>query len=422
MGGTCTAVPTLLDDSAAPLLRATWSGMAPGQSCQVVFTARFAAGLIPTQTITNAAALTWTSLSGPVSDVSPYNPASDERIGTNPVVSPDDYTTTANATVTVTNVSVQKSVVATSEAHTTGNNVAIGEIVRYRLVMQLPEATVEHLQLRDTLPAGLRFLDDGSARAAFVGNGGVSSAAFDGPGANDAPAVPCANIGGAFTLAQAASTASIPSASIACTLADPNVSRLETSEDDAYASGGTVFFKLGTVTNTDNEDATVPGANNNEFVIVELNVLVDNSAAGSNDNGETRVNALRGRRWNGSGMTNLGGNANAPAVTVREPVITNLAKVVSPTTGDAGDSLAYTITYSNTGSTTAFEVRLTDALPATLVPSFPATVTLGSGAAGITQATAGNLLDVTIATVPARRHRAGRPRGHHRDRRCRRDA
>jgi uncharacterized repeat protein (TIGR01451 family)/fimbrial isopeptide formation D2 family protein len=402
VGGTCTAAPTLLDDSAAPLLRATWSGMLPDQSCQVVFTARFAAGLIPNQTITNAAALTWTSLSGPVTDRSPYNTASDERIGTNPVVAPDDYTTTASVGVTVTNVSARKSVVATSEAHTSGNDVAIGEIVRYRLVMQLSETTVQHLQLRDTLPAGLRFLDDGTARAAFVGDGGVTSAAFDGPGANDAPAVtPCANIAGSFTLAQAASTASIPSASIACTLADLNISRLETSEDDAYGSGGTVFFKLGNVTNADDEDPTVPGANNNEFVIIELNALVDNSAAGSNDDGETRVNALRGRRWTGSAMTNLGGNANAPAVTVREPAITDLSKVVSPTTGDAGDALAYTITWTNTGSTTAFEVLLTDALPATLVPSFPAAVTLGGGAAGVTDASAGNLLDITIATVPA---------------------
>ena len=393
----------VLSDAAAPTLTATWASFPRNANRTITFQATINGTVFPNQTITNSVNLTWTSLSGSPGTRSTYNPSSTERTGAGGV---NDYTLTATRDVTVTNVAPQKSIVATSEAHTTGNNLAVGEIVRFRLVLRLPETTVQHLQLRDTLPAGLTFLDDGTARAKFVGDGNVSSAAFDGPGANDAPAVPCANLAGSFTLAQAASTASIPSATVDCTLADLNISRLETSEDDAYVSGGTVFFKLGTVTNADNE---VPATDNNEFVIVELNALLDNSVAGSNDGGETRTNALQPRRWTGSAMASLGSSVNATALTVREPAIpfsgTANNKTVSPTTGDAGDTVTYTVTFTNqnpAANTTAFEVGLLDTLPAAVALNLGSVaVNLGGCASGLTNASAGNTVDVTLASVPA---------------------
>ena len=55
-------------------------------------------------------------------------------------------------TVTVRNVTPTKSIAATSEAHTTfvsgSERVAIGEIIRYRLVLELPEGTSPNLQLQ----------------------------------------------------------------------------------------------------------------------------------------------------------------------------------------------------------------------------------------------------------------------------------
>jgi len=61
-----------------------------------------------------------------------------------------------------------KTIVSTTDAATTGTNVSIGETVRFRLVAEIQQGTLVDVQLRDNLPAGLRFLDDGSARAALV--------------------------------------------------------------------------------------------------------------------------------------------------------------------------------------------------------------------------------------------------------------
>ena len=90
---------------------------------------------------------------------------------------------TDTADVTVANATSSKIFMLTSEAHTSDASVpprvAIGEIVRYRLVVRLPEGMATNFQMQDLLPAGMGFLDDGTARLAFVTNGtGISSAAF----------------------------------------------------------------------------------------------------------------------------------------------------------------------------------------------------------------------------------------------------
>ena len=70
-----------------------------------------------------------------------------------------------------------KSLVSTSESSTSGADLAIGEVARYRLVVTLPEVpTLVDFQLHDQLPAGLTFLDDGTATVAFVSDaGGITS-------------------------------------------------------------------------------------------------------------------------------------------------------------------------------------------------------------------------------------------------------
>ena len=89
------------------------------------------------------------------------------------------------------------------------------------------------------------------------------------------------------------------------------------------------------------------------------------------------------------------------SVTVREPVINNVNKQsVGTPTFAAGNPVTYTVTYSNTGTATAFEVRLLDILPAVFASVSVDAVTLTGGAAGVTNITAGTTVDVTIATVP----------------------
>ena len=79
---------------------------------------------------------------------------------------------TDDATIEVANVIPTKSLISTSETHTAGTNASIGEMVRYRLSVEVPEGTMNDFQLHDQLPNGLTFLDDGTAMVAFVSNGG----------------------------------------------------------------------------------------------------------------------------------------------------------------------------------------------------------------------------------------------------------
>ena len=146
----------------------------PGETCTISFNATVDYSVAPGTTITNRAYTQWTSLPGSVTDVSSYNTNSDERTGTNPVVQPNDYLSTGPANLTINAVAPVKSLVATSEVHTgvvSGTErVTIGEIARYRLVVTLPEGTSANFQISDVLPAGLTFLDDGTARLVLVSN------------------------------------------------------------------------------------------------------------------------------------------------------------------------------------------------------------------------------------------------------------
>ncbi len=176
--GTCTAyTPPTLSDASAPTLTASGGLFQPGESCTITFQATVDYSVTPGQTITNTATTTWSSLSGTVADRSTYNTDSDERTGADGVGGAlNDYASQGQTTVNINNTQPQKSLVATSEAHTGDpgddtQRVAIGEIVRYRLVVQIPEGTSPNFQIQDLLPTGLTYLDDGTARLALLSNG-----------------------------------------------------------------------------------------------------------------------------------------------------------------------------------------------------------------------------------------------------------
>ena len=133
--------------------------------------------------------------------------------------------------------------------------------MRYRLVWQLPEGTTPNAQFLDNLPAGLTFLDDSTAKIAFVSNGaGITSSP-----SGAIPAIP-----GGCTVTGATANATVPPTPLPCTLADGNVgSDNSTSLDpDVYTTGTDPFFKFGTLVNADNDP-------DDEFVVVEFNALVD---------------------------------------------------------------------------------------------------------------------------------------------------
>lgn len=241
---------------------------------------------------------------------------------------------TDNATGTTRSTSIQKLFVATSEPATSDAlnppRATIGEVVRYRLVLELPEGQVSNLNFRERFPNTLQFLDDGTATVAFISNsGGVSSSTL---------AIP--NING-----DAADVASVPSNLI--TFPVPGSAIVGAP----FNPGTDPRFNLGTVTNSDND----PDA---EFVVLELNAVM------SNVNGNNRDNAFAAF----SGGSNLNGNSNAVRVRLAEPNL-SIAKEATPSVGDAGDTIAFLITVGNGSGNNlspAYDVTLTDVLPAGL--------------------------------------------------------
>jgi uncharacterized repeat protein (TIGR01451 family) len=219
-----------------------------------------------------------------------------------------------------------KSIKTTSEAHTPGTpsgpsqspeQLAIGEIVRYRLEVVVPETSAPTLyKLQDFLPVGLSFLP-GSETATLISDSGLSVS-------NPQPVVS----GGPFT----------------CSGADP-------------------IFDFGTVTNTDNDS-------DQEFIVLEFNALVCNIP--SNLNG-TPLNNSFGVFVDGQQVA----TSNIVQAVVVEPKLT-LTKTANPTSVGPGGTVTYTVTITNTGTATAFDVVFTDTLPAGLTLAGPPTATCAS--------------------------------------------
>ena len=181
-------------------------------------------------------------------------------------------------------------------------------------------------------------------------------------------------------------------------LPDSNIgsSNSLSADPDSFSSGVSPYFKLGTLTNNDSDI-------DSEYVIVEFNALVDNTNAGSNDAGDNRDNYfqvfINGAQNNG--------NSNSIRVTIAEPSITNLAKSAAPASGDAGDVITYTLTFSNANganNTTAFNGVITDTVPAKMTANLGGMTvsSTGSCATGVdTSNSSGNNVDIRIAVVPA---------------------
>lgn len=291
--------------------------------------------------------------------------------------------------VTSVNTTPIKYLVATSEAHTLNADVVVGEIIRYRVVTSIPESTTTNLQIRDRLPNGMIFLNDGSARVGFVSEGGVSSSST---GTLPVPGIP-----GACMVSGSAADASTP-ASLPCALDDANVGSSSSTAInlDSYAGGTDVYFKLGDVVNAEADS-------NAEYAIIEFNALVYNGAASQNDNGDTLSNTAR-VTVTGSNVQ-LGSDSTAVVATVREPRLT-LDKTNSAisATVDAGDTVIYTITIVNdstapaNSTATAFDVHFEDTLPSADLALVLSSVNV-TGGSGVTDNSTGNKVDIIIGNI-----------------------
>jgi len=381
-----------------------------------------AAGVV----VPNTVDARWTSLDG-VPTTNPrsgYNTASVERDGSNGILNGgllNDYRVTSTANIDSPPL-VRKTIISTSEPSTgatiaapgvtNGVNVAIGEVVRYRLYASIGEGATPNFQIRDNLPTGLRFLNDGTARFGFVSTGGTDIASGS-----------IANITGLGTTGVAgngASLAALASAALTGTFNDDNISPgsagAGTGEAGIYASGDDVFFRFGNLSNTDNDT-------DGEFVVVEFNAVVENIAANQNavgidnsfnlfidNDGNGTADAIPVIQDNGDGVGGAGDTpaaaSNTVAITVVEPTVT-LAKTLRNETNnaggaftetvvaDAGDVLTFQLVLNNTGTADAFDIILADTLPAG-VTYVANSLTQISGPTLTTASFTGNVLSATF--------------------------
>lgn len=314
--------------------------------CQVV------PDLAPDSGFTNTATLEWASQSGAMT----FPPRGDD------------------AAAASRNVGQQKYFIATSEPGTSDGasppRATIGEIVRYRLAVRLPEGEITSLSLRDNLPSGLTFLDDGTTTAAFVGNGaGLSSSTLAVPNITG-------NASGPGAVASGAITFPLPAGAIS---------------GGGFGNGTDPTFAFGDVTNADSDA-------DDEFLLVEFNALVNNTASGSNDTGDNRNNNFTTL---GNGAA-LNGNSNNVTVRIAEPSL-NVTKSATPGSGDAGDVIGFTVNVdaaSGADRSPAHEVRITDSLPAGLSGLSNVAITpTGCTTPGIVDNTVGDTLDISVTTM-----------------------
>ncbi len=312
------------------------SGVSP-RTITITVTGTVADAVNPNQTYANTANVQWTSLNGAITDRSSYNTDSDERTGTGGTL--NDYFTAESESYFVPAPVLVKSIVQTSEGSTSESGdprpVAIGEIVRYHLAVEIPESTMTNVSIVDLIPdTYMRFLTETpntTVSLAFVGDttSGISSSTL-----------------GTAPWISGSDPATTPTYDI------PASAILSASGDATFTDGENVTVSLGDITNTD-DDA------NAEYIILEFNALVLNVDGATHDLVNQYQLVINGNTF----------SSNQVTVRIVVPTLT-ITKSATPATNlDAGASVAYDIRVvaANTAtSTTAFDVTVTDVYDARL--------------------------------------------------------
>ncbi len=231
-----------------------------------------------------------------------------------------------------------------------GQNVAVGEITRFRMVTKVPAGQIANFSISPTLPTGYEYL--GAATIALVSDSGMTSSLVantaqlgDGTGSGSTAifgdiqnTLNSTNFSGAGVDARAANT----------------------KPTEAITAGGTALapvFNLGTLTNTDNDTDF-------EYVVIEFNAIVKNDILNQSGTplGPVKFDVK-------TGATVLA-TSNNVTDTVVEPNISNLSKdVVDIQAGTQNSATADTnrITVRNSftsnGGTSAYDTQFRDTMP-----------------------------------------------------------
>ncbi|MEM6702675.1 MAG: hypothetical protein AAF690_08235 [Acidobacteriota bacterium] len=257
----------------------------------IEYTCTIAAAAEPRQAETNTASASWTS--GPLGTT--YAPVTDD------------------AEVSITRPGISKELLSITPNQTgAGTTAHIGEVLRYRVILDIPEGTMTGARFEDVLDQGL----------AFVGVVSVtpSSAALLVDGGACCPTGTVGDQGGGVV-----------------------------------NEGRRLDIPLGTLTNTDTDDAVA------ETITIVYDAVLLNWS--NNDRGDNRNNRARIYHANPNGGGEVFEQRRAPNVNIVEPEI-SLGKDISPALGMAGTTHTVTLTVANAApsNATAYDVELVDDL------------------------------------------------------------
>lgn len=356
------------------------NGFASGDTSIITFDVTIDGTVLPGQMIDNDTSITWTSLPGDVSAAQTTHANSDERNGDDGVGGAlDDYADEDTDSVDIFLTTPTKTIVSTSQSFTgvgadTLERVAIGEVVRFKVSVRLAESTIPNFQIRDNIPAGMQFLNDGTATITFIADAGITSSTVT-PGL----------------------------------LPDTAISTSASVNEDTYVDGTDVYFKLGNLVNTD-RDANLEYAEI-EFNVLVLNVIGNqafNNATGASSS--TQIDNTFDVFVNG---VDLNDTSTTASVIVAEPRLTiDKTNTTGSAIVDAGDSVQYTLVITNTvtgdNAAMAYDINVVDVLDANLIlanENTDITVTF-SGTASAVNVSASNdggggddKIDLTIASL-----------------------
>lgn len=301
-------VAAVLDDSGSPDFSATWTQLDLGQTSTIQFQATVDVGSLAGDETTNNATIKWSSLPGDeTSPISTFNNTSCERTGDTV-----DCGNVANTYVATDSATLQIGDPAIDKQTPSPADYTLGDSVTFELVVTLPEGTTDDLVVLDDMPAGLAY-DAGTAQVitTAAGSGGLLTADYNG------------------------------------TLASPTIS--------GGGDGGVVELDFGDTPTAADGDAT-----NNSF-LVRLDATVLNVLSNQNQVSKTNVGSVRFFDPSSGGNRTISDSEN---ITIVEPIL-EVAKSVSPSSGDGGDTVSFEVVMSHhpASSVTAYDVSLSDVIP-----------------------------------------------------------
>lgn len=296
----------------------------------------------------NLASVQWSSLNG-TGNIG-FDPAG-ERTGADGMLNSgvlNDYQTAfsvrvpVNQGVEISRVGGLSDSAAPNPTNSEREQVAIGEIIRYRVVAVLAQGSTSDYSLQVTLQNGLGFLNDGNTRIAFISDQGISSSIASLINGGQL------NINGAQNAQEAQPiSADLLGAAPGGIL---NGAQISVSTD---ANGNTVItFHLGDVVNHDNDL-------DKELVSLEFNVRVLNQA--SNVAGLS-LSAVAIDQSRGVQLS----RSQAVYEDLVEPRFNSLDKRVvdfDPNPSGSSGTATLALSFTHTGGIAAYDAQLRDSFP-----------------------------------------------------------